>query len=76
MDGQAVRDESAIGAVGVLLVGTRGPRRSGRGADGLGEIAAGLVAQGLNILDSVTKGIAAQAEAVAAEEPTRPRRVE
>jgi hypothetical protein len=30
-DGQAVRDESAIGAVGVLLVGTRGP-------DGPGEV--------------------------------------
>jgi flotillin len=37
------------------------------GADGLGEIAAGLVAQGMNILDSVKKGIAAPPEAVVAD---------
>jgi flotillin len=49
------------------------------GADGLGEIAAGLVAQGLNILDSVKKGITTspEAAAAAAEEATnRPRQVE
>jgi len=46
------------------------------GADGLGEIAAGLVAQGLNILDSVKNGIAKPPEAVPAEEPTGPRRID
>jgi uncharacterized membrane protein YqiK len=48
------------------------------GADGLGEIAAGLVAQGLNILDSVKKGIAAPPEAttVVVEAPSQPDRVE
>jgi uncharacterized membrane protein YqiK len=48
------------------------------GADGLGEIAAGLVAQGLNILDSVKKGIAAppEAAAVVVEAPSQPDRVE
>ena len=33
------------------------------GADGLGEIAAGLVSQGLTILDSVRKGMPSQPEA-------------
>jgi hypothetical protein len=48
------------------------------GADGLGEIAAGLVAQGLNILDSVKKGIATPpvAAAVVVEAPSQPDRVE
>ena len=49
------------------------------GADGLSEIAAGLVAQGLNILDSVKKGIVTSPEmaAAAGEEATkRPRPVE
>ena len=32
------------------------------GADGLGEIAAGLVSQGLTILDSVRKGMPAQSQ--------------
>jgi len=37
------------------------------GADGLGEIAAGLVSQGLTILDSVRKSVIAQPEGEAAE---------
>ena len=33
------------------------------GADGLGEIAAGLVSQGMTILDAVRKGVPGQAAA-------------
>ncbi len=50
------------------------------GADGLGEIAAGLVSQGLTILDSVKRGIGAPQDeraepiAIEAEDPSRERR--
>ncbi|HXR73477.1 SPFH domain-containing protein [Actinocrinis sp.] len=50
------------------------------GADGLGEIAAGLVSQGLTILDSVKRGIGAPQDeraepiAIEAEDPGRDRR--
>ncbi len=50
------------------------------GADGLGEIAAGLVSQGLTILDSVKRGIGAPEDeraepiAIEAEDPGRDRR--
>jgi len=37
------------------------------GADGLSEIAAGLVAQGLTILDSVKKGLNGEPQATAAQ---------
>jgi hypothetical protein len=37
------------------------------GADGLGEVAAGLVSQGMTILDAVRKGMPGQALAVAAD---------